>query len=153
MCFYGVITKKLLFGIGNWISVGEIKVCWGWECTGGIILVGGRNEQIFGWCGETFLIPPSTENPVLYKYIYIYTYMSSCGYYCYHCFIISGWKELEILVHNFLSTLLRLLGQVSTMQKHASLLHLFRNWYTESWTLNQPSLCASYTNLLPFRGI
>ena len=49
--------------------------------------------------------------------------------------------------------LLRRSVQVCTMEKHASLLHLFRNWCTKSCTLNQPSLCTKHTNLLLFREI
>ena len=41
------------------------------------------------------VFPPSRENPILYENLY-----SLCGYYCY-CYYYNGWKESEILVHNF----------------------------------------------------
>ena len=60
-------------------------------------------------------------------------------------------KNRKFLCTIFLSTLLRHSTQVCTMEKHASLLHLFRNWCTKSFTLNQPSLCTKHTNLLLLR--
>ena len=133
--FWGGVGNKSLVGVG---------VYWG-----EFFQVGGGMSKFLAGVGG---LPPSLPVGKTLSFIKIYIHHVTIIVIA----IIIAFRVERIrnsCAQFFEHMLLRRSAQVCTMEKHASLLHLFRNWCTKSCTLNQPSLCTKHTNLLLFREI